>query len=54
MLFYPVFPQIQPRQIRLSICRLDSNLLVSAMIGGVGAGGIGIILQSVIGTFNWS
>lgn len=37
----------------LGICQLDSNLRASAVVGIVGVGGLGMILQSAIDTFNW-
>src|SRR5690554_5889033 len=40
-LLYAVFPQILPRQVGLSMYQLDSNLRASAVVGIVGAGGIG-------------
>ena len=40
-LVYAIFPQIMPRQIGLTIYQLDSNLRASAVVGIVGAGGIG-------------
>ncbi|THF72549.1 MAG: ABC transporter permease subunit, partial [Sulfitobacter sp. SK025] len=52
-LIYAIAPQILARQIGLSIYQLDSNLRASAVLGLVGAGGIGIILQGAIDTFNW-
>ncbi len=37
----------------VSILRWDINLRESTVLGLVGAGGIGIILQGAIDTFNW-
>ncbi|RKT34287.1 phosphonate transport system permease protein [Roseovarius halotolerans] len=53
MLFYAIFPQILPRQIGLSIYQLDSNLRASAMIGIVGAGGIGATLANAFGRYDY-
>jgi phosphonate transport system permease protein len=37
----------------VAILRWDINLRESTVLGLVGAGGIGIILQGAIDTFNW-
>lgn len=52
-LVYAVFPQILPRQIGLSIYQLDSNLRASAVIGIVGAGGIGGTLMNAFGRYDY-
>ncbi|WP_051631068.1 phosphonate ABC transporter, permease protein PhnE [Afifella pfennigii] len=52
-LFYAVFPQIMPRQIGLSIYQLDSNLRASAVVGIVGAGGIGSTLANAFGRYDY-
>lgn len=51
--FYGVFPQIMPRQIGLSIYQLDSNLRASAVVGIVGAGGIGSTLANAFGRYDY-
>lgn len=53
VLIYAIFPQILPRQIGLSIYQLDSNLRASAMIGIVGAGGIGATLANAFGRYDY-
>ncbi|MBR9653016.1 phosphonate ABC transporter, permease protein PhnE [Thalassovita aquimarina] len=52
-LVYAVFPQILPRQIGLSIYQLDSNLRASAVVGIVGAGGIGATLANAFGRYDY-
>lgn len=52
-LFYAVFPQIMPRQIGLTIYQLDSNLRASAVVGIVGAGGIGATLANAFGRYDY-
>ncbi|MDZ5699668.1 phosphonate ABC transporter, permease protein PhnE [Chelativorans sp. M5D2P16] len=50
---YAVFPQIMPRQVGLSIYQLDSNLRASAVVGIVGAGGIGSTLANAFGRYDY-
>lgn len=52
-ILYAVFPQIMPRQIGLSIYQLDSNLRASAVVGIVGAGGIGSTLANAFGRYDY-
>lgn len=52
-LLYAVFPQILPRQVGLSIYQLDSNLRASAVVGIVGAGGIGGTLMNAFRRFDY-
>ncbi len=52
-LVYAIFPQIMPRQIGLSIYQLDSNLRASAVVGIVGAGGIGATLANAFGRYDY-
>lgn len=52
-LFYAVFPQIMQRQIGLTIYQLDSNLRASAVVGIVGAGGIGATLANAFGRYDY-
>lgn len=52
-LIYAVIPQIMPRQIGLSIYQLDSNLRASAVVGIVGAGGIGATLMNAFGRYDY-
>jgi phosphonate transport system permease protein len=50
---YAIVPQVLPTFWAVSILRWDINLRESTVLGLVGAGGIGIILQGAIDTFNW-
>ncbi|ALM54229.1 phosphonate ABC transporter, permease protein PhnE [Halomonas huangheensis] len=52
-LIFAVFPQILPRQIGLSMYQLDSNLRASAVVGIVGAGGIGSTLMNAFGRYDY-
>ena len=53
ILVFGVFPQIMPRQIGLSMYQLDSNLRASAVVGIVGAGGIGGTLMNAFGRYDY-
>ncbi|MCE9682047.1 phosphonate ABC transporter, permease protein PhnE [Halomonas alkalisoli] len=53
ILVYAVFPQILPRQVGLSMYQLDSNLRASAVVGIVGAGGIGGTLMNAFGRYDY-
>ncbi|WP_104203019.1 phosphonate ABC transporter, permease protein PhnE [Billgrantia saliphila] len=53
ILTYAVFPQILPRQVGLSMYQLDSNLRASAVVGIVGAGGIGATLMNAFGRYDY-
>ncbi|WP_280538859.1 phosphonate ABC transporter, permease protein PhnE [Chromohalobacter sp. 11-W] len=53
VLQFAVLPQIMPRQIGLSIYQLDSNLRASAVVGIVGAGGIGSTLMNAFGRYDY-
>ncbi|WP_404384246.1 phosphonate ABC transporter, permease protein PhnE [Caenispirillum salinarum] len=53
ILLYGVVPQVMPTFFAVSILRWDINLRESTVLGLVGAGGIGIILQGAIDTFAW-
>lgn len=52
-LLYAVVPQIMPRQIGLTIYQLDSNLRASAIVGIVGAGGIGATLMNAFRRYDY-
>jgi phosphonate transport system permease protein len=52
-LAYAIVPQIMPRQIGLAIYQLDSNLRTSAVVGIVGAGGIGSTLANAFGRYDY-
>lgn len=53
VIVYAIVPQVMPTFWAVSILRWDINLRESTVLGLVGAGGIGIILQGAIDTFNW-
>jgi len=50
---YAVQPQVMPRLIGLSMYRLDINFRESAVIGIVGAGGIGATLNTSINRYDY-
>jgi len=50
---YAIWPQIMPRMIGLSFYRLDINFRESAIIGIVGAGGIGATLNTSIDRYEY-
>lgn len=50
---YAIVPQVMPTFWAVAILRWDINLRESTVLGLVGAGGIGVILQGAIDTFNW-
>lgn len=50
---YGVFPQVIPRLIGLSIYRLDINFRESAVLGLVGAGGIGATLNTAFDRYEF-
>ena len=51
---YAVQPQVMPRLIGLSLYRLDINFRESAVIGIVGAGGIGATLNTAIDRYEFN
>lgn len=53
VLLFGVVPQVTPTFFAVSILRWDINLRESTVLGLVGAGGIGLILQGAIDTFAW-
>ena len=53
IVLYGIVPQVMPTFFAISILRWDINLRESSVLGLVGAGGIGVILQGAIDTFNW-
>lgn len=53
LLNYAVQPQVIPRLIGLSLYRLDINFRESAVIGIVGAGGIGATLNTAIDRYEY-
>ncbi|ODT73835.1 MAG: phosphonate ABC transporter, permease protein PhnE, partial [Pelagibacterium sp. SCN 64-44] len=50
---YAIQPQVMPRLIGLSLYRLDINFRESAVIGIVGAGGIGATLNTAIDRYEY-
>jgi phosphonate transport system permease protein len=53
VLIYGIVPQIKPAFISVTTLRWDINVRASTIIGFVGAGGIGVPLQTEINYFNW-
>lgn len=53
VILYAIVPQVMPTFWAVGILRWDINLRESTVLGLVGAGGIGVILQGAIDTFNW-
>ncbi|MEP3685916.1 MAG: phosphonate ABC transporter, permease protein PhnE [Sulfitobacter dubius] len=53
LLDYAIKPQVMPRLIGLSLYRLDINFRESAVIGIVGAGGIGATLNTSIDRYEY-
>lgn len=53
VLNYGVQPQVMPRLIGLSLYRFDINFRESAVVGIVGAGGIGATLNTSIGRYEY-
>src|SRR5699024_4001367 len=54
VVLYAIVPQVVPTFLAVSLLRWDINLRESTVLGLVGAGGIGIILQSAINTLDWN
>ena len=50
---YAVQPQVAPRLLGLSLYRLDINFRESAVIGIVGAGGIGVTLMTAMSRYEY-
>jgi phosphonate transport system permease protein len=53
VLNYGIQPQVMPRLIGLSLYRFDINFRESAVVGIVGAGGIGATLNTSIGRYEY-
>lgn len=53
LITYAVVPQVAPRLVGLSVYRFDINLRESAIIGIVGAGGIGSTLQITFSRYDY-
>lgn len=54
IMLYAVWPQIKPRFVGLSMYRFDINFRESAVIGVVGAGGIGATLTTAFDRYEFS
>ena len=54
LVIYGVWPQISTRFIGLSIYRADINFRQSTIIGIVGAGGIGTVLNTAMGRYDYN
>ena len=48
-----IWPQIRPAFVSIALLRWDINVRESAVLGLVGAGGIGMVLDSAINVFHW-
>jgi len=53
VLLYGIVPQVMPAFFAVTILRWDINIRESTVLGLVGAGGIGLILQGSIDMFAW-
>jgi phosphonate transport system permease protein len=53
LLIYAIIPQILPRYLGVSIYRLDANIRHSTVVGIVGAGGIGQVLQASFNRYDF-
>lgn len=54
VLIYAIVPQVFPMFMTVAVLRWDVNIRESTVLGLVGAGGIGFILQVAIDTFRWN
>ncbi|MCC5834659.1 MAG: phosphonate ABC transporter, permease protein PhnE [Opitutales bacterium] len=54
ILIFALLPQVFPRLVGLSLYRLDINFRESAIIGVVGAGGIGATLSTTLNRYEFS
>ena len=52
-IIYGYWPQVQPAFASIALFRWDINVRESAVLGLVGAGGIGMTLNSAIDVFEW-
>jgi len=53
IVIFGIIPQVLPSFLAVTILRWDINIRESTVLGLVGAGGIGLILQGAIDTFQW-
>ncbi len=54
VLWYAVIPQVLPQFLATSIYRFEINMRASTVLGLVGAGGIGVILNQALNYRKWS
>ena len=54
LIIYGYWPQIKPAFFSIALLRWDINILESAVLGLVGAGGLGMSLNAAIDTFQWN
>jgi phosphonate transport system permease protein len=48
-----IAPQVAPTLAGISVFRWDINIRESAVLGLVGAGGVGVKLEAALGTLAW-
>ncbi|MED4164529.1 phosphonate ABC transporter, permease protein PhnE [Halalkalibacterium halodurans] len=53
VIWYAVMPQVLPQFVSFSLYVFEVNVRASVVLGFVGAGGIGLILQQQLGFFNY-
>jgi phosphonate transport system permease protein len=53
-LAFGVLPQVMPLWISYSLYRFESNVRAAAVVGMVGAGGIGVVLWEIIRGFYYA
>jgi phosphonate transport system permease protein len=54
ILWYAVFPQVLPEFVATSLYRFEINLRAATVLGMVGAGGIGVILDQALKYRRWA
>ncbi len=52
-ILYGYWPQVKPAFVGIALFRWDINVRESAVLGLVGAGGIGMVLNAAIDVFEW-
>jgi phosphonate transport system permease protein len=50
---YGFWPQIKPAFVAIALFRWDINVRESAILGLVGGGGLGLVLNASIDVFEW-
>jgi phosphonate transport system permease protein len=53
VVWYGILPQVTPQFLAFSLYRWDMNIRMAFILGIVGAGGIGFLLDQYIGLFQW-